>query len=220
MKVAVLISGQIGEDKECFESINKNIIEPYKADTFVVYASDSPIISKEECIALWKPSSIYYGNYPSIIEPNINSLINYAKQPESNIESVVKMCYGIYTANEMKQKWEQDNGFVYDVVVRVRPDLIIEKQLEIKNTGDLWIPIGWDHRGGFNDTFAYGPSKVLNHYAGLYHNLWFYANHQIPIHPETLLKIHLDRGDFGIMRWDYPTQLRGMKLNQLEYRQK
>jgi hypothetical protein len=219
MRVAVLISGQPSENVDCYNSIQNNIIKPYGADTFVVYPSDNHIISENETLALWNPTGLYYGKFPEIIPVNMRSLERYPKESETNVESLVKGLWGIYTANEIKQKYEQENGFRYDFVVRCRPDLLIHNRLELKRDG-INIPIGWDHRGGYNDTFAYGDSKSMDWYAGLYHNLWHYANNQITIHPETFLKIHLQRGDFPIWRFHFPIRLRDMELSQLEYRQK
>jgi len=219
MRVAVLLSGQISEDSSVYQSIQNNIIKPYEADTFVVYASDNHIISQEETLALWNPKALYYGKYPEILPVNVRSLERYQKEGETNLDSFVKQLWGVYQASELRQKFEQDNGFKYDYVVRCRPDLYIYDKLEIKR-GGVNIPIGWDHRGGYNDTFAYGDAKSMDWYCGVFHNIWHYANNSFPIHPETYLKIHLDRGQFDIWRWHFPIRLRDMELSQLEYRQK
>lgn len=219
MKIALLLSGGLGDDINSYNSIQQNIIQKYNPDIFFAYGFDSITISENELVNNWKPTKYYYGKFPAIIEPNIKSLEKYSKQPETNIESLEKMWWGIYTANQLKCKYEEENGFKYDFVIRCRPDLVIHTPLELKGN-DIYIPMGWDHRGGINDTFAFGPSDAINHYCNLYNKLHQFASNYFTIHPESLLKAHLDRTQYGIMRWTYPITLRDMQLDKLEYRQK
>lgn len=212
MRVAVIISGLI--DRICAETIKHNIINPYSADTFVVSADDT--ITESELVEIWNPKSYYYGTFPATIGPNVTSLNRFHRYPETNTESIVKMYWGIHQANQLRK----DSNEVYDIVVRCRADLFIKEKLEIKNTGDIYIPIGFDNRNGYNDTFAYGNVEVMDWYSELYNRLFIYANNNFIIHPESFLKTHLNHTQYGIIRWHYPTELRGMKLNELEYRQK
>jgi hypothetical protein len=213
MRVALLLSGGLDDG---YNSIHKNIIQKYNADVFFAYGWDSATISEEDFIHKWKPTEFYYGKFPAIIQANIKALERFDKHPETNPESLEKMCWGIYTANQLKSKYEQLNGFKYDFVIRCRPDLIIHNPLELK-PNDIFIPIGWDHRGGYNDTFAYGSSEQIDWYAELYNNLIDYAPHQ-KLHPESFLKTHLNKSPYGIMRFNYPITLRGMDLDKLDYR--
>lgn len=209
-KIALLLSGKFSDNTECINSIIHNIIQPFNADVFVVSISDIP--------QHLNPIS-YYGEIPHEISTTINTLKIYPKQIETNEESFVNMIWGIHTANKLKLDYEEQNGFKYDFVVRCRPDLLVKNRIEFFRD-DIWIPIGWDHRGGYNDTFAYGSSESMDWYSDLYNKVLQYANETNLIHPESMLKYHLDKSSFGIMRWYYPMELRGMKINELNYRQK
>lgn len=215
MRVAVIISGLI--DRMCVDSIKENIINPYGADTFVVSAEDN--ISEEELVQIWNPTSMWYGNFPTEVESRIEGLQTYPKSTETNLNSFVKMCWGIYTANRLREDWQEQNGFRYNWVVRCRPDLMIQNQLVIKGD-DLWIPIGFDNNGGYNDTFAYGNDNSMACYSRLYNNIKYLADKGSVIHPESLLKENLEMYYQKIWRWHYPIQLRGMKLNEIDYKQK
>jgi hypothetical protein len=218
MRVALLLSGGLGENNESYNSIHKNIIETLNPDIFFSYGWDSAILNENDFVNQWKPTAYYYGKFPAIIEPNIRTLERYDKHPETNINSLEKMYWGIYSANRLKSKYEQENGFKYDFVIRCRPDLVIYNPLELKSN-DMFIPIGWDHRGGYNDTFAYGSSEQMDFYSNLYNKLSTYAQYN-KIHPESFLKIHLSSSPYGIMRWYYPMRLRDMEIHKLEYRAK
>ena len=205
MRVALLLSGGLDNG---YNSIQQNIIQKYNTDIFFAYGFDSTVISEEDFVNQWKPTSYYYGKFPAIIEPNIRALQRYDKHPETNPESLEKMWWGIYSANKLKLNYEQQNGFKYDYVIRCRPDLVIHNPLELKPK-DIFIPIGWDHRS----------SEQIDWYAELYNNLIEYAPYG-KLHPESFLKLHLDKSPYGIMRWHYPITLRGMDLDKLDYREK
>jgi hypothetical protein len=219
MKVALILSGQFEKDSEAYHSIKKNIIDVYNADIFFAYGWDTPSVSLEEFKEMWKPTEYLYREFPAILGPITNDLKVYPKHSETNLESLVKMWWGIYSSNKLKSNYEQANGFKYDFVIRCRPDLVIHNRLELK-PNDIWIPIGWDHRGGINDTFAYGSSEQIDYYAELYNKLHKFASINFILHPESYLKASLERSPYGIMRWYFQTTLRGMDLDKLEYRQK
>jgi hypothetical protein len=216
MRVALLLSGGLSDSNDAYNSIQQNIIQKYNTDIFFSYGFDSEVISKEQFINQWKPTEFYYGKFPAITQPNTRALERFDKHPETNPESLEKMWWGIYSANRLKSNYEQLNGFKYDFVIRCRPDLVIHNPLELK-PNDIFIPIGWDHRGGYNDTFAYGSSEQIDWYAELYNKLIPYAPYG-KVHPESFLKLHLSKSPYGIMRFNYPITLRGMDLDKLDYR--
>ena len=219
MSVAVLLSGQLRDWKLTWPTIKENIIDIYNADVFFCYGWEAPEIDEVEFVSTFNPTDYWYGNFPSHLTPTINGLETKDKHPETNVNSFVKGLWGIYQANVLKSKFEKQNGFKYNFVVRCRPDLYIEQPLELKRDG-VNIPIGWDHRGGYNDTFAYGDSESMDWYANLYNRLWSFSNGLLKVHPETNLKHNLDSGTFPIWRFHFPIRLRDMELSQLEYRQK
>lgn len=210
-KIAILLSGKFSDNIQCIDSIIQNIIEPNNADVFVVSSSEIP--------SSLKLTAVFNGEVSQEISTITNTLQRYPRPSETIVESFVNMIWGIRTANQFKSNYEVANGFKYDFVVRCRPDLLVKNPIEFVSS-DIWIPIGWDHNGGYNDTFAYGSSEGMDWYADLYNKVEQYADETNLIHPERMLKHHLDKSPYGIFRWHYPIELRGMKLNELNYRQK
>ena len=137
---------------------------------------------------------------------------------ESSASSVFNMWWGIYQANELKKQYEEQNGFKYDIVIRTRFDIEILEEVELRNwNNSLFIPMGSDHRDGFNDFLAYGKSHIMDYYCSNFHNLVDYIKEGELIHPERLLRKHLQNYDCTFIRTHMPMRLRGVLVNQIDY---
>jgi hypothetical protein len=220
MKVAVLLSGQFRNSYEQCETIKKNLIDLYNADVFIYYTHNGELdIKEKDLINLYNPIHIEFEKYPNKINELIHSVKEFPKADESNTTSIFYMWYGIMKANELKIKYENDNSFKYDLVVRCRFDTHILNPVKLKNINNsIFIPIGSDHRGGCNDLFAYGKSDTMNYYTSLFNNLVDYIKDGELIHPEILLKHHLDRLEFVLIRTSISLRLRGILVNEIDYR--
>ena len=82
----------------------------------------------------------------------------------------------------------------YDVVFRCRTEITYDRKItdEDLNSENLVIPYGTDGRGGYQDSFAFGPRELMTTYMSLYHYVPVYANAHYGqmVHPEYLLKHH------------------------------
>jgi hypothetical protein len=215
MRVALLLSGQFRNGKELIRNLYESIISKYQPDIFISYNYDTnPDANLDILNELYNPTGIQFDKYP-MLSAHSNNIAQ-----ETNPNSVVRMLYGIDKVNKLKSEYELANGFKYDFVIRTRFDLEYLQPLQLRNFYDITIPIGWDHRGGYNDTFAYGSSESMDYYASLINHLQTYLNEGALLHPESLLRYHLDRGPYGVLRSSVPIKLRGIELDKLEYRQK
>lgn len=219
MRVAVLLSGQFRNSYKEYETIKKNLIDRYNADVFIYYTyKDNIEVDISNLINLYNPVNIEFEEYPDKINDLVQSVSHIEKAPESNTSSIFYMWYGIMKANELKQKYENHNSFNYDLVVRCRFDTEIINPVVLKDLpNSIFIPIGSDWRGGYNDLFAYGKSNSMNYYTSLFNNLPMWIQESNFIHPERLLKYHLDKMNFELMRTNIPLKLRGVLMNEAEY---
>ena len=113
------------------------------------------------------------------------------------------------------QCYQQINKENYDVVFRCRTEIeyerpITNEELEISYT-NLVIPKGLDGRGGYQDSFAFGSVEDMNVYNSVYNNVEYYAKNGIMVHPEYILRYHLDYNNVPVNRIDFPMLLRGKK---------
>lgn len=221
MKTALLLSGQLREWKLPYQSLWENFIKDYQPDIFISYHYDTDTEINEDLIKeVWNPKSFSIQKYPPQFYFDLQIAKTHPTSPESNPESSFKMFYGILNANELKSNYEQLNGFKYDRVVRCRFDTEFFNPIKLREHSDMWIPIGGDHRGGYNDTFVYGTSEAIDYYCSAYPKLNDYLNEGAVFHPESLMKYHLDKGPYSIWRTDIPMRLRNIKLDEIDYRQK
>lgn len=221
MKVALLLSGQFRDGVDCFNALDMALLKKYNPDVFISYQySDAgPECSINDLVNLYNPTMIEFQQMPYFVNDTIHKLSNYPTYPETNRASIVYMWYGIQRANNLKTKYENIHNFKYDIVIKSRFDLkILEENIELKERENfIFIPIGWDHRGGYNDLFAYGDSNSMNHYCSTFDYLVKYTENGCMVHPESLLKAHLHNSELGIMRTSIKSSLRGMLTHELDY---
>ncbi|NDD84436.1 hypothetical protein EB118_08980 [bacterium] len=97
----------------------------------------------------------------------------------------------------------------FDVVIKWRTEVKSDEVFEIVETlqpNTIYIPSDFDY-GGVNDQVAYGDQVTFQVYSEVYKNLTKYADSHVYIHPETLLKCHLDHTGVNIVRFRYPYHL-------------
>lgn len=93
-----------------------------------------------------------------------------------------KMLYKISAANTIKSKHEYGAGFIYDLVIRVRPDLLILDKLKFdaqsiynmcRNDSIILEVYDGENRIA-SDQFAVGSSYAMNSYSSLFEKLDLY----------------------------------------------
>ena len=223
MKVALLLSGKFRDSFDCHTELTQKLLKKYNVDVFISYFYEDAYdvdISMQELVELYKPKSIIYERIPNDVKTKIKSFNKFLKYTEVINYNFALMWYGIHSVNQLKQKFEIHNKFRYDVVIKTRFDLKLLEDLELKNRKNaIHIPIGWDHRGGYNDLFAYGDSESMDYYCDLFNKIETYYSEQNRIHPEKYLRTHLEKSKrIMVYRIPLKNSLRGMVTNELEYR--
>ena len=120
-KVCILLSGSIRDNNTLNVLISQKIFiyDKLDCDIFCVFNDDVEQITelkKEDIIKFLKPKKILW--------VNDNFLNNHNKCIETNI---YKMYYKLYLCNNLKIKYEKKKKFIYDVVIRMRPDIIMKE---------------------------------------------------------------------------------------------
>lgn len=215
MKIALCLSGQIRNWKNCFDSINTQIIQKYNCDVFIHtwdtignpvphhyvknFVHNNQLINTE-IIQKYKPKKIQIDN------TNYDFFKN--KIPNSRFYNTLMMWYSIYNSNKLKCDYESENNFVYDVNIRCRFDTFFEnfEINDIKNN-TIYLPPNENINNPFtelmkeklktegpsympNDQLSYGDFNSMNYYCKIYkileNNIYEYTHH-----PEGLLTEHL-----------------------------
>lgn len=222
MRVALLLSGKFRDSYMAFNYLEANLIKKYNPDIFISYSfsSENDIdCDEDELKSLYNPKIINYHQTPSIVNEYVKSVEGYPLAGESNTSRIFNMWYGILQANELKRKYEIENNFKYDIVIRTRFDIEILSEVTLRNwNNSIFIPIGSDHRDGFNDFLAYGSSHCMDYYCSNFNHLVDYIKNGELIHPERLLRKHLKNiQNCQLIRTYIPMKLRGVLVNNIDY---
>lgn len=206
IRTALCISGHLRTFANNFDSVRNNILELMDCDVFIhtwdnlglsyrpcdsrVYAIQTQnIIDKIK--ELYKPKKL-------VVEPNRNFIVTpqmkIRQLDQRDIPGILGMYYKIEACNDLKKKYEIENNFIYDCVIRFRGDLFMEMPFPIDNStnlNSLFIPM-FGNFGGLCDQLAYGSSTIMDVYSSLYSRIPEYMNNGAPMHPEKLLQWHVN----------------------------
>lgn len=218
MKIAVLISGSPRFNKD-FDTFVNGISNSYQVDWFVHLWKQNPPPDKlgyENYILVADPwrtvnrdwaisrlSSALPGNHKLInLEIYDNSLINYPEitgpqMHHINFQSIWKMHLGWKCVDTLRQTHHEK----YDLVIRARPDLYLQRSLELDHIKNIinqapetvLVPNGAQHGHGYciNDIMAISSPENISIYTDLVSQSIEYNRKGIMFHPETILAYHL-----------------------------
>jgi hypothetical protein len=198
-KVAICLSGQIRDGyKECLNLIDIFIIKALGCDVFCCF-EDCDNTIKEYVQEKLKPKKIkYLGDY------NTDEKIKIKHR-------YLSMFNKIYLSNELKKQYEKENNFIYDYVIRIRPDLVVKqflpKKIFEKKDNKLYIAITYAGHDllGFPDTTVISNSKNMDIYSNIF--LYYAKNSKnsenICRMPEYLLYNYLKINNFNVVTFKY-----------------
>jgi hypothetical protein len=141
----------------------------------------------------------------------------------TNINNLWKMLYSLQKVNKLKQNYEIDNKFKYDLVIRTRPDVMLHNDVDLQvikdrinlNPNIISIPdntrcgYGEYFRDLISDLMAITSSDNMNIYCDLYNVTTDYYDSGVKFHPETLLSHHLIQHNFNFSeRFGYNIDIR------------
>ena len=125
----------------------------------------------------------------------------------------IPMWYGVNQCNELKKQKENSEKFVYDLVIKTRPDLLYPYSIDINRIlsnleNTLWVGkeayftegSQYQYENGWNirDMFAMGNSEIMDKYSSLYSHLEILLKNNYTEVPERILWEHLQNFHFNI----------------------
>lgn len=234
MRVAICLSGQLRNFKETFPYFKSFIIDDLSPDIFI-YTDEYDV----EIEKLYIPK--YFEFNTNIIKNNLD----YRHINSSTNEiSLLNQFYKISECNKLKCKYENENNFKYDLVIRCRFDSFFTRkfkkdELHIEDN-QIIVPWGWDFKCvseyAVTDIFALGRSDTMDKYSSVFDNLDKYKN-DIIFHPESIMGYNLFRENVEVktyeinFQFNYPEidefgndidnskKIQELKNNGVEYKQ-
>ena len=211
MRVAVCFSGQPRFLEEGHKTIYRNLIKPFNADVFVHTWFDKDKIGQHYDGSLWnfqqtdiiKPDTDkkildLYKPIKYVIEPQREFKYNSSFYEEKlskgqSIYASHSMFYSLKQSNNLKRKFESENNFKYDCVVRARFDLKIFSKVDYSKY-DL-SKINYRHANPevpvIDDQFGFANSAVMDIYSAVYKNIFEYFTKVNKYSNEMFLTYHL-----------------------------
>ncbi len=207
MKIALLLVGRLDTFEEMYPSLKEYILDPLYPDIFFSGHPNKKGMEycEEQIKLLWEPKKYNIREYTEAVRreahPN-DSIFDSNKRPETTPHTWLSGIYNVKLCNNLRKEYQNENNFVYDVVIKARTDLnwygnISNEELELAKSGNILIPTAWDfkcvHHLGTSDVIAISNSEGIDKYSSLIDNVDTYWNERNIFHPESFLGIHLDR---------------------------
>jgi hypothetical protein len=223
MKVAICFSGHIRNFFEKgLDSFNKNLLylreqghkvdlffsvwDTYEPETSAWWKSPIPLSFIDEgLIKQLNPISYLIEDYKNVknnfILKKFHPTIKVEPFPIISDEGILystPMFYKILSANNLKKEHELKHNFKYDVVVRYRAHIYMDRPLVLDEIqpNTLYVPYvsqNWVETNIFkgsymtDDRFAYGDSKIIDTYSEVYSNLTMLFQKYENTGPERIL---------------------------------
>ena len=212
LRVAVCLSGFPRNCIDTFPYAKRHLFDTCSPDIFWAGFNEKKGVLDQEVIDLYQPKDYFFRDYDEDAIDEINKEFNNYQptlvRPETKVERVKSQFYNVYLANELRKKYEKENGFNYDIVIRCRPDYYYFRdltigELELGIDGTIVIPDEWDWKlvssYGVSDCFAYSSPETMDIYSKVfYHFAEYNSKCDLLFHQETMLGYHLNK--FGIKR--------------------
>jgi len=207
MKIAFLMVGRLDTFEDMYPSLKENILDSLSPDIFFSgYPNKKGIdYCKEKIEELWSPKKYILREYNEDVRREIHpsdEIFNQNKRTEATPQTWLSGIYNVKLCNQLKNEYQTENNFCYDVVIKSRTDLrwyksISNEELELAKNGSILIPTAWDfktiHPLGTSDVVAISNSNGIDKYASLIDSIDTYWNEGNIFHPESFVGIHIER---------------------------
>lgn len=205
---------------DVFPKFKSNLLDRYDTD---VYISTWHSPNVYESVKLFNPIAFDIENYEAGFENMFKNIVKwdeYKLETNANLISICSMWYKTLRAYQLKQNRDMWFGSNYDVIIKTRPDVVIEEPIEIvrplENT--IYIPKGWDWSDGIGDLMAYGGNKVMHDYCTLSYDFKMVIREMEKINAEQVLKKYLQKFDgLKIERPEIDLTLRDINIKSTYY---
>ncbi len=202
-KVAILISGQIRDNSyQCLMTQKTFIIDFYNADVFCSFSNDVSDKIKSDITRILNPKYIKWEDSDN--KYNIQ---------EKYYHNTYLMFKKIYLCNKYKLDYEKEHKFKYDLVIRIRPDLLITSTIPKLKLDDntiyfpqLTAPLYKYVLKSFikiTDQIAFSNSSSMDKYSNIHKYFINILKKKKKVLPEIVLAEYLNNKKINIELVDY-----------------
>lgn len=199
MKSALILSGDLRNFRDCFSSLESNVLNYNQIDVYM-HCYDCDEVNEAE--SLYRPKKMVVDKRDDNI-CQISKSCFENKAPETDPHSMFCMWKNVKKSFDLMEER-------YDVVLKTRYDVKYCSPLKLNefDTHFLWVPEGGDWRGGLFDMMSFSSHDNMRGYCSLIDSLNKYSEAGVPCHPEIMLKYHVQNSKIALSRFDYTVLLR------------
>jgi uridine kinase len=206
MRAALLVSGYLRNYEHSIKFIKNQLLEQFEQVDVYLHVTRNE--NKEDKYYNLINENVDFKKIVTILNPvSVLLEVNRHYNDNSILNATINQWNKLYKLNQLKKIQELSLDFKYDVVIRYRPDLSLNAKVDFnKATYHNTIIIPKDSKidklklAQLNDsyvcdTFAYGPSTIMDDYFDIYKHLQNLYKQYGPV-SETLLHNYLN--DYSI----------------------
>ena len=246
MRIAIQLSGQPRFTQD-FNLFLQNLIGYDSADWFIYLSNNNHTQPAKDGVKFSKYWEDFDEDWAiNKISSNLpkNNVIKRFKISDSHLqqwpevkdpfwvgspERVFMMYYNIFQDNELRKHYQETNGVLYDLIVRVRSDLSINSYVDVSklNIKDDEILMPKNHWHGVphgcsnipgdfwsNDQLAIGKDTSMDIYSSTIHSMKKYNDIGLWFHPETMLAYHLAENKIKTIKGDFESNIRQFPIDK------
>jgi hypothetical protein len=205
MKTAFCFSGELRSIDKTYPILKERLMNRFSDyDIFYHTWSDDPDLNKIHFIE----EDSHTKNI--LVEDRITlperGIYERNRRPEVFVQGLLRQLYCLKKCNELKSTFESENNFNYDIVVRIRPDIllldhsVLERNVESWDMDQYVYTTDHDDHHGYNDRFYFSNSKNMNFLSNRLDLLDYYMDIGGVFHYETFFKFCINYRELKICR--------------------
>ena len=192
MKVAYCFSGHLRTFDKTYEKISKYILKIFPGDIFIHtwdtlgnnstktwWSGDEKYGQKiddkiiDEVNRLYDPVKISIEEQSKLLK---HDFTKYNSSRKGEFQNTFSMWHSIYSSNKLRLEYEKQNHIKYDVVFRMRFDMLPLNTIDLNQVEDfssLYVNKNDNCYlvNAISDIFAYSSPEIMNKYCELYKHL-------------------------------------------------
>lgn len=198
MKVALCLSGLPRFWKKAYDNyIKPNLIDVLNPDVFIHSWYDPNNIEDMSLASIchvYQPKNYLIQPDKQIVMPKTE--FEYNTTPRYPAYNIFSFYRSLFLADKLRSWYENDKGFVYDWVIRMRFDYALNINMKFIENCDPWKLYVPNCRQNLEhtiavDQFAFSNTVNMTRYSGVSHHLDYYFNTGTPMVGEHMLERHL-----------------------------
>lgn len=186
MNVAVVLTGHLRCYRQVYPNFKKHIVDRYNPDIFIETWDDeaywdphsttgivknAPKVNFDEVVDMYKPVVLRYDDYTKhedLFQERAKQFDNFYHVPKNQISMWFKFGRGVLLLEDFMFK----TGKTYDLVIRMRPDLVFNESLPDFNPQKFYTLGFRNHVGkGTSDMMQVGNVFTISIFSKLLHHL-------------------------------------------------